>query len=388
LAKLIGPTATEVEVGAGAKGTVTAAAGRYAIKVRYGPPANYRYTQGDEFIVTESSTTRSETMITLHKVVDGNYNSRPITQDEFNAPLRPESQAQALLLLKRELTTKEGAHLPATILNYHEGTLTFRNESSGARSSMRLAQFSEADQKYISQMSEQGKFGPPLVPKRQQELWDWVLATSKVANVYEQTGDTVNAHGYKYIILLQNPIPTTEVVKRYGQPESIEAHARRMRNNSAPLALQFDESFVYGNVMLLKDPKIEAFDEIRGSFPAPAGVATEDIKPSQGRTLEKEAEGNEKTAVAAEYPCALTLVEIKIVDGTALASLDIQWAKEVPDLKQKDMTVVILFQPKLIFPLRAELLAVGRDVLINVLQDGLMKMTSGLVIKDDKGNSR
>lgn len=88
LVKLIGPTATEVQVPNGAKQGVDAAAGKYTIKVRYGTPGNYRYTKGDAFTVTETSTARSEVTITLHKVVAGNYESMPISETEFGAALK------------------------------------------------------------------------------------------------------------------------------------------------------------------------------------------------------------------------------------------------------------------------------------------------------------
>ncbi|MCX5886085.1 MAG: hypothetical protein NT096_09290 [Proteobacteria bacterium] len=85
IVKLIGPTAKEIEVLAGQKGTVTAAAGRYYIKVRYGKQGSYRYAKGEEFDVTETATKRSEIAITLHKVANGNYESAPITEAEFGA---------------------------------------------------------------------------------------------------------------------------------------------------------------------------------------------------------------------------------------------------------------------------------------------------------------
>ena len=83
LVKLIGPTQTEVEVANGAKVGADAAAGRYIIKVRYGTPEKYYYAKGQEFEVAETATTRSETTITLHKVVSGNYDSMPISEKEF-----------------------------------------------------------------------------------------------------------------------------------------------------------------------------------------------------------------------------------------------------------------------------------------------------------------
>ena len=83
LVKLVGPTQTEVEVPNGATVGVEAAAGHYFIKVRSGMPGKYRYSKGDEFDVRETATTKSEITITLHKVIDGNYDSRPISEDEF-----------------------------------------------------------------------------------------------------------------------------------------------------------------------------------------------------------------------------------------------------------------------------------------------------------------
>ena len=73
LVKLTGPTSTSVEVQNGEKGTVSASAGHYFIKIRYGTPGAYSYSKGDEFDVTETATTASDITITLHKVLAGNY---------------------------------------------------------------------------------------------------------------------------------------------------------------------------------------------------------------------------------------------------------------------------------------------------------------------------
>jgi len=81
--KLIGPTQTEVDVPNGTKVGTDAAAGRYVIKVRYGTPGRYHYSKGEEFEVTQTATTRSETTITLHKVLAGNYDTEPIGEKEF-----------------------------------------------------------------------------------------------------------------------------------------------------------------------------------------------------------------------------------------------------------------------------------------------------------------
>ena len=89
LVKLGGPTMRDVEVLVGQKRTVTASGGRYHIKTRYGTPGKYRYTKGDEFVVKDSATSRSEITITLHKVVDGNYDTDPISESEFLADKHP-----------------------------------------------------------------------------------------------------------------------------------------------------------------------------------------------------------------------------------------------------------------------------------------------------------
>ena len=83
LVKLVGPTATSVEVEAGIKKTVEAAPGHYLIKVRYGTPGSYSYSKGDEFDVTETATSFSKISITLHKVVGGNYGSKAISERDF-----------------------------------------------------------------------------------------------------------------------------------------------------------------------------------------------------------------------------------------------------------------------------------------------------------------
>ncbi|MGB7748252.1 MAG: hypothetical protein WBN75_13300 [Verrucomicrobiia bacterium] len=78
LVKLIGPAPNEVEVPDGTRQSVQASAGKYFIKVRYGVQGKFHYAKGQEFTVDETATTTSQITITLHKVVNGNYESRPI----------------------------------------------------------------------------------------------------------------------------------------------------------------------------------------------------------------------------------------------------------------------------------------------------------------------
>lgn len=83
LVKLVGPTTSSVTVENSKKESATVAPGHYFIKVRYGTPGAYSYSKGDEFDVTETTTSVSDITITLHKVVAGNYGSQPISEADF-----------------------------------------------------------------------------------------------------------------------------------------------------------------------------------------------------------------------------------------------------------------------------------------------------------------
>jgi hypothetical protein len=83
LVKLLGPTATSVEVPNMETRSVSALAGQYHIKIRYGSPPAYRFARGEGFVITESALSRSLITMTLHKVAAGNYESYPILEEEF-----------------------------------------------------------------------------------------------------------------------------------------------------------------------------------------------------------------------------------------------------------------------------------------------------------------
>ncbi len=86
LVKLAGPSPQTVEVAQGSSATVNVAAGKYHLLVRYGTkPERYRYAKGDPFTVTETATQRSAVTITLYPVAHGNYATRPISRQEFEA---------------------------------------------------------------------------------------------------------------------------------------------------------------------------------------------------------------------------------------------------------------------------------------------------------------
>ncbi len=89
LVKLIGPTRTSVAVSAGQRQTADdVAPGSYYVVVRYGNGSGaYSYTKGDPFSVEEYGNQYSQISMTLHKVANGNYQTRPANEAEFdNAP--------------------------------------------------------------------------------------------------------------------------------------------------------------------------------------------------------------------------------------------------------------------------------------------------------------
>ena len=87
LVKLIGPSKLTAEVPTGQTRTVNAAGGQYYIVTRYGQSADrYTYAKGDPFQVTQTPTQHSVITITLHKVVNGNYATHPVSAQEFDKP--------------------------------------------------------------------------------------------------------------------------------------------------------------------------------------------------------------------------------------------------------------------------------------------------------------
>jgi hypothetical protein len=170
LVKLIGPTQTEVEVPNGAKVGVDAAAGQYIIKVRYGTSGRYRYSKGDKFDVKGTVTTRSETTITLHKVVAGNYDSHPIPEKEFAEGVFAQSAIQA--------------HIT----------------SSGASNNT------------------------AMTVALQNPMWSWLSTTGKfgTAGLLEKSlvGDP---SGHPTVVAkFEKPIQLDQVIKKWGKPQSEE----------------------------------------------------------------------------------------------------------------------------------------------------------------------
>lgn len=95
--KLVGPSARTTPVPQNqARSEQGIAPGRYYLVVRYGDnEKNYSYTKGDPFIVEESGDQYSEISITLYKVPNGNYPTRPARKEDFDkgqATLVPRQQ--------------------------------------------------------------------------------------------------------------------------------------------------------------------------------------------------------------------------------------------------------------------------------------------------------
>jgi len=88
LVKLVGPSTRQLSVpDHQTRSESGVAPGRYHIVVRFGDSeANYSYMEGDPFDVEEVGDEYSEISITLQKVENGNYGSRPARRDEFERP--------------------------------------------------------------------------------------------------------------------------------------------------------------------------------------------------------------------------------------------------------------------------------------------------------------
>ncbi len=98
LVQVIGPTRHIVKVPKGEKRTVHVTAGKYYLLARYGQSrGEYRYTKGESFDVTQIATQYSMITITLHKVVGGNYSTRPISAREFEESLSSVGGKQTLV---------------------------------------------------------------------------------------------------------------------------------------------------------------------------------------------------------------------------------------------------------------------------------------------------
>lgn len=91
LVKLVGPTYKAVEVPDKSRITVIVSAGEYYILTRYGSNfKEYRYAKGDNFNVTTTATEYSAISITLHRVLDGNYSTLPVSAEEFYKEFNPD----------------------------------------------------------------------------------------------------------------------------------------------------------------------------------------------------------------------------------------------------------------------------------------------------------
>jgi hypothetical protein len=87
LVKLIGASKRLAEVPDGQRRTVNVAGGQYYIVTRFGAISDrYTYEKGDPFQVTQTRTQYSIITITLHKVVNGNYATHPVSAEEFDQP--------------------------------------------------------------------------------------------------------------------------------------------------------------------------------------------------------------------------------------------------------------------------------------------------------------
>jgi hypothetical protein len=81
--KLVGTLSDYIEVPSGGQNTIAVGGGSYYILARYGNAGHFHFTRGVPFYITESPYSVSRISITLHKVVDGNYATRPDSGRDF-----------------------------------------------------------------------------------------------------------------------------------------------------------------------------------------------------------------------------------------------------------------------------------------------------------------
>jgi hypothetical protein len=83
LVRVVGPKTEDVEVPAGSSRKTNVPHGDYIVRIRFGTSkANYTYSQGEAFSVTDTPTTYSENVITFNSVT-GNYETVGISEAEF-----------------------------------------------------------------------------------------------------------------------------------------------------------------------------------------------------------------------------------------------------------------------------------------------------------------
>ena len=292
LVKLVGPSNTVVEVPTGGKRTVSASAGQYHIRVRYGTPGRYRYARGDNFNITETTTQKSEISITLHKVIGGNYGTRTISEEDFGSGSGAKSGTSGKQPMTFNLKTKSGHEFQALLLNFCNGKVTIQNLENKMRGSMNLTDFSEAVQGRILSLAAEGKFDGPLSASRQKELWNWVLRKGGTGKIFKQDASDLP----EYLIVLAKPIAETEVTMKYGQPEEISTSHSRLQSIGGFPGVQ-DVTYIYGSVMLLADPRSGTFDEVRSKLQLPSNDAEGKAKELWHWLI---AQGQRKSAWASE----------------------------------------------------------------------------------------
>lgn len=84
LVRVAGPTNGYVEVRNSSSRTINVAGGTYRLFVRYGRPGRYSYTRGEPFTIVDSGQEWEDVTITLHKVPNGNYQTSPSDEGEFD----------------------------------------------------------------------------------------------------------------------------------------------------------------------------------------------------------------------------------------------------------------------------------------------------------------
>jgi hypothetical protein len=188
-------------------------------------------------------------------------------------------------------------------------------------------------------------------------------------------------------------------VRRRGKTFSLESRGVRMRLNTLTAAF-------LGAMFLLALVGCGRFKTQTEAHPATPPTPNQPTQRQSDAAAEKTARTNSAAALPAlqaehkegsgPSPCQLTFAEVEIIPGEADVTLEIIWKKDVPPLRQGDVTVAFVFAPEP-FPLRSDLFKLNRNYSFGfavLSRDSesksknppeLLKMVSGLTITDKGG---
>ncbi|MBI5387399.1 MAG: hypothetical protein HZA90_22285 [Verrucomicrobia bacterium] len=213
LVKLVGLTVSSVSVENGKAVSVSVGSGHYYIKVRYGASGTYSYSKGDEFDVAETATVESHITITLHKVVAGNYNSKQISEQEFEGQEskqsvvaesqtpRRKSESAIQVTSSQIVLLVEGNHFPdvgSTQDWIVEDLIKFLTNDRGV-TVLLDRKYIEVEAKRPQRVSEEDSFYPYYVKYLNESLQRGRFASQEFQQLFEDHKRHKNAKLIDYI---------------------------------------------------------------------------------------------------------------------------------------------------------------------------------------------